>query len=248
VNLLRTPLRRTTALVAGAFLGLAGAVALVSPASAHVADLTGPADCVQDGGWKIDWTLQIGRGPSDGTITNLHETTRQGEPVTGASALAKFVENGTVPKDGSITETQTLPVEVRSVKLSFTVVWSDNYRVPVEATIHQPRGCCPPKSPTPTPTPSETTTPPTTPPTTTPTTPPTTVAPTPSETTQPTPSVSPTTTPVPGTGGGSSSGGGGPLPVTGSAASTIAGGAAVLLVLGGALFFLARRRRVKFTA
>lgn len=118
MNLLRNPLRRTTAIVAGAFLGLAGAVALVSPASAHTADLQGAATCL-DKGWKVDWTLNTANTETDGVIKAVTES------ATG-SALTKLAVGQPVPEHTAISETQTFENSVSSVTLTVTVEWNYN--------------------------------------------------------------------------------------------------------------------------
>jgi LPXTG-motif cell wall-anchored protein len=151
LNLLKSRFRRTTAIVAGAFLGLAGAVALVSPASAHNADLSGTASCVEAGGWKIEWTLVGHNSPVDGTIKS------DGYSETpGGSVLTRLAANASVPTQVNIQETQTFPVTVKEVTLSFTVYWYDGkpFNWPVGKTVTQPEGCQPPSTPPTTPPPA----------------------------------------------------------------------------------------------
>jgi len=58
VNLLKSPLRRTTAVLAGAFIGLVGAAAAAAPASAHAPVVSGNTTCAdKDGNWTIDWSV-----------------------------------------------------------------------------------------------------------------------------------------------------------------------------------------------
>jgi hypothetical protein len=159
VNLLKSPLRRTTAVLAGAFLGLAGAVALVSPASAHNAVISGTPNCVTEGGWKIDWSLTGLNAPEDGTIVaDSYFLT------PGGSALTKLVANGKVPTNQKLDETQTFPVSVKQVELHFTIEWNDkagndkakshgnngnngHYSYKVTKTVDQPADCKPPVTP-----------------------------------------------------------------------------------------------------
>jgi hypothetical protein len=154
VNLLKSPLRRTTAVLAGAFIGLAGAVALAAPANAHNADLNGTPSCVTEGGWKIDWSLLGKNAPGAGTILEGYS---YGE-TSGGSALTKLVPGGSVPTGQTITETQTFPVTVKQVELHFKIEWTDNagndrskrggkdghYTYDVAKTVVQPEGCKPP--------------------------------------------------------------------------------------------------------
>jgi hypothetical protein len=116
VNLLKSPLRRTTAALAGAFIGLAGAVAFAAPASAHYTELSGKTDCLENGGWTVDWTLTPKKAPIDGKIVKVEET-------AGGTALANIVEGAKVPSGGTITDSQSFGKDVTEVTLSVKVVW-----------------------------------------------------------------------------------------------------------------------------
>ena len=116
MNLLKSRFRRTTAVVAGAVLGLAGAVALVSPASAHYTELTGKTACLENGGWKVDWTLTPKDAGKDGKITKVEET-----PAN--IAFGTFVVGTVVPQNDAITDTQSFDKAVATVHLSVEVTW-----------------------------------------------------------------------------------------------------------------------------
>ena len=119
MNLLKSPLRRTTAALAGAFIGLAGAVVFAAPASAHHQDhpeLTGETSCLEDGGWKVDWTLASNHAPIDGKIVKVEET-------PGGTDLKNIVKDAQVPSDGTITDSQTFGKDVAEVTLSVKIVW-----------------------------------------------------------------------------------------------------------------------------
>jgi LPXTG-motif cell wall-anchored protein len=166
VNLLKSPLRRTTAALAGAFIGLAGAVAFAAPASAHYTELTGKTDCLENGGWTVDWTLKPKNAPIDGTIVKVDET-------AGGSARKNIVEGAKVPTGGTITDSQSFGTDVAEVTLKVKVIWvyekaadteavaadlptkGDNWkpgedkkviRYEVEATVKAPTDCPPPPS------------------------------------------------------------------------------------------------------
>jgi hypothetical protein len=116
VNLLKSPLRRTTAALAGVFIGLAGAVAFAAPASAHYTELSGKTDCLQNGGWKVDWTLAPRNALIDGKIVKVEET-------AGGTALKNIVEGAKVATGGTITDSQSFGKDVAEVTLSVKVVW-----------------------------------------------------------------------------------------------------------------------------
>jgi hypothetical protein len=116
VNLLKSPLRRTTAALAGAFIGLAGAVAFAAPASAHYTELAGKTACLDDGGWSVDWTLTPKKAPIDGTIVKVDES-------ASGSALKNIKEGATVPTGGTITDSQSFGKDVTEVTLTVKVIW-----------------------------------------------------------------------------------------------------------------------------
>jgi LPXTG-motif cell wall-anchored protein len=116
VNLLKSPLRRTTAALAGAFIGLAGAVAFAAPASAHYTELSGKTSCLENGGWTVDWTLTPKKAPIDGKIVKVEET-------AGGTALANIVEGAKVPTGGTITDSQSFGKDVAEVTLKVKVIW-----------------------------------------------------------------------------------------------------------------------------
>jgi hypothetical protein len=148
VNLLKSPLRRTTAVLAGAVIGLVGVVATAAPASAHHPELTGTATCVEEGGWKVDWALTA-VAPHDkvGTIVKV-------EATEGGSALTTIVVDAEVGANQTVTETQTFPVEVTKAKLVVAMKWDGVDRKRIEHKVTAPEGCKPPSEPEPEPEPS----------------------------------------------------------------------------------------------
>jgi LPXTG-motif cell wall-anchored protein len=141
VNLLKSPLRRTTAVLAGAVIGLAGVVATAAPASAHHPELTGTAACVEEGGWKVDWTLTaVAPHEKVGTIVKVEST-------EGGSPLSKIVVDATVGANQTVTETQSFPVEVTKAKLVVAMKWDGVDRKRIEHKVEAPEGCKPPTEP-----------------------------------------------------------------------------------------------------
>lgn len=156
MNLLKSRFRRSTAVAAGVFLGLAGAVALVSPASAHTPSVTGSTDCVKDGKWTIDWSI----GNDYRTDAKLLKIETDHGSVSGAITEAdKVVPAYSSNKpEAQVHGTTTVDDGVGSVTVSVWLRWSD-YQTPQNKPqtykVHKPENCKP-------------TTPPTTPPATTP--------------------------------------------------------------------------------
>jgi LPXTG-motif cell wall-anchored protein len=250
VNPLKSPLKRTTAVLAGTLIGLAGAVAFAAPASAHHTTITGVTACTPSGDWTVTWTVVNSESRKVATVKEV-VVIPAGTTVTGIAVDSE------IPAGGQIVGTQNVSKNDAAATLKVFAKWltkengKPDYNPPSswnEGWVARPQACptTPPTTVPPTTVPPTTVPPTTLPPTTVPptTVPPTTVPPT---TVPPTTSpVPPTTTPTPDVPG---EGGGGPtLPKTGVAIGGIAGGAALLLAVGAGLFFLARRRKLKFTA
>jgi hypothetical protein len=185
VNLLKTKLGRTSAVIAGSIIGLAGVAVFASPASAHAPIVSGDTSCIKDGAKTYDVTWHIGN--------DYQHTTQDGREVTGAVDSIKFYKvtdehlsdplgtaevslDGAAPgtdvpfsgqDEGKLVATSKVSTDLDKVKIAVILKWSDGYindgknghGDPVTASVDKPDYCTPPTTPT---------TPPTTPPTTTP--------------------------------------------------------------------------------
>jgi hypothetical protein len=233
----RTPFRRAVAVVAGAVVGLAAALAFLAPASAAEpapsAVLTATSSC--DGGeWTATFTLTTANtNGAVGVFSNV-TTELSGSPYDIAHHMPPplgpkfFVQDGKAAGDGDFTEDWSLSRSYGSVRMKFTVTWHDGddvHTTGVSADVHAPWDCAG-WPPVPKPIPTLT-------------------ASSPSSPAQPGASASAAAAPALGE---DTNGSGGGLPVTGAAAGTIAGCAALLLIVGAVLFAMSRRRKVKFTA
>src|SRR4051794_33414580 len=121
VNLLKSPLRRTTAVLAGAFIGLAGAVAAAAPASAHHPLVSAESSCVnEDGSWTVTWKV----ANSEDDITAEAKIAAQPKDE---STLTGVGEDGTatLPKsgEGALTVEQALTAEANWAKLVVRAKW-----------------------------------------------------------------------------------------------------------------------------
>jgi hypothetical protein len=274
VNLLKSPARRATAILAGAVLGLAGAVALAAPAAAHKPAVTGTTTCVKDGQYIVNWEVTNGWG-LDANIKEV--TVLAGGEVTGD--LAK-PDQLITKSGGKVTGQQVVKADVPKAKIRVALKWTDGVREGIEGKVNKPEDCKEPETPvvgepkpvvdmdcdtltfgldnpangeevklTLTTSKGETRT----------------LVVKPDEkkvekfsaapgfvlTVKDEASGESVKVPYTQPADCASGGGGGDepeLPVTGAAAGGIAGGAALLLGVGGVLFFMARRRKVKFTA
>ncbi len=145
---------RPAAVVVGAFVGLAGAVSAVTPASASTAELTGAASCT-DTGWKVGWRLTTtGTEGADGVFSNVTANVtdyilppgRPGQSPTAPRlpALTTFVDDAKVTGDGVLTDGQAFIFDIRAVELKLTVTWNYGARTirrDVRATAKAPNDC-----------------------------------------------------------------------------------------------------------
>ncbi|GAA4448686.1 hypothetical protein GCM10023170_031970 [Phytohabitans houttuyneae] len=106
--------RQPIAALGAAVLGLAAAVALSSPASAHHPIVSGTGSCIIDGEWKATWTVFNSEDDLEGKIVKVEPTAVEG-----------IAEGATLPRsiDGGLTGKQTLSAETESVTLKVKVRW-----------------------------------------------------------------------------------------------------------------------------
>jgi hypothetical protein len=157
VNLLKSPVRRTTAILAGAVLGMAGAVAFAAPASAHHPIVNAGSKCQNaDGSWQVEWRVRNSEADLEGEIAAVETV-----PNIAIPGIAVGVK---LPKrnDGVVTGIQQLPADVESSTLKVKGHWVRNGQS-IEQwqsdTVSKPKKRCEP-------------TPPSNPPSTPPSTPP----------------------------------------------------------------------------
>jgi LPXTG-motif cell wall-anchored protein len=127
LTFLKSSLRRSAIVLAGALIGLGGAAAVAAPASAHNATVTGKSFCnAETGKHDITWTLTNDWG-TDATVQDL-KLVPGDAPV---DANNKPLENGYVlpmqsgKQNGVATFKQSLPADATSAAVSFDAVWSD---------------------------------------------------------------------------------------------------------------------------
>ncbi|MEV4623624.1 LPXTG cell wall anchor domain-containing protein [Asanoa sp. NPDC049573] len=135
-----TALRRPLAVAGAAVVGLAAAVVLGSPASAHHPVVSGTASCVE-GKWQVDWTVANSEKDLAGDITGVTFTpTATSETVKVGAVLPAYTGNDAVLKT-----TQTLDVSVTEATLSVSAHWlrnGKNINATKSATVTVPRGGC----------------------------------------------------------------------------------------------------------
>ncbi|GIF51950.1 LPXTG-motif cell wall-anchored protein [Asanoa ferruginea] len=135
-----TALRRPLAVAGAAVVGLAAAVVLGSPASAHHPVVSGTASCVE-GKWQVDWTVANSEKDLAGDITGVTFTpTATSDTVKVGAVLPAYTGNDAVLKT-----TQTLDIATTSATLSVDAHWlrnGKNINATKSATVTVPRGGC----------------------------------------------------------------------------------------------------------
>ena len=152
MNLLKSPFRRTTAVLAGAFIGLAGAVALAAPASAHHPEVSPESSCVNaDGSWTVKWTITNSEKDLDATITTVKALPLK-STITGIAVGDKLPKS----VDGALHAVQSVPAEAKldHAVLSVGAHWVRDGKPIDEAKtglVKKPTEACKPETPPTTP-------------------------------------------------------------------------------------------------
>ncbi len=109
--------RRLITLGGAAFVGLAAAALLATPASAHAVEITGKSECT-NGTYTIHWEISNELRSWDVTLTDVKpaSTGLEGKKIKGGATL-KFDQTG-VPGDST------------EATLSFTAKWVDDWKDP----------------------------------------------------------------------------------------------------------------------
>ncbi|MFI6760660.1 cell wall anchor protein [Micromonospora sp. NPDC050417] len=166
-------LRRPLAALGATFLGLAAAIAVATPASAHISVPSGSAVCdTETGEWVVTWKVKSTLHYKSRTF-KLHYVKHTPESTT----LEGIKKNEDHPVGTAIRGTQRVPASFKKAELDVKATWSDGFK---EETVREGnvtfQGTCkkdvppttPPATPTATPTPpvtpTATPTPPVTPP------------------------------------------------------------------------------------
>jgi LPXTG-motif cell wall-anchored protein len=135
-----TALRRPLAVAGAAVVGLAAAVVLGSPASAHHPEVSGTASCVE-GKWQVDWTVANSEKDLAGDIKGVTFTpTATSDTVKVGAVLPAYTGSEAVLKT-----TQTLDIATTSATLSVDAHWlrnGKNINATKSATVTVPKGGC----------------------------------------------------------------------------------------------------------
>jgi LPXTG-motif cell wall-anchored protein len=116
VNRMKPTARRPLAILGGTFLGLAAAVAIAAPASAHHPEIAGTGCKLEDGSVKVTWT--VSNSETEWTAEIKEISSPSAAPVTG------FAVGSIIPKkgEGSLTGEQTVPAGAEA-KLTIKAFW-----------------------------------------------------------------------------------------------------------------------------
>lgn len=131
---LKSPLRRTAVLTAGALIGLSGAFALAGPASAHHNTVVGTADCDTIAGeWVVNWKVNaISGGHSPSYKWTKVAWTPDGTEISNPDLAV----NGKDLQDGKeLTATQRVPVKFDSASLTVGARWANNNEAEKTGTV-----------------------------------------------------------------------------------------------------------------
>jgi LPXTG-motif cell wall-anchored protein len=119
--------RRPLAVAAAAFVGLAAALAISTPASAHTVTVKGEADCVS-GKWVVTWT-------ATSSNTDLTGTFDKAEYLPANPGAEHIREGAELPAGGQLTETQVVAGSEGSASLSVHMTWPNNHESADKASI-----------------------------------------------------------------------------------------------------------------
>lgn len=140
--------RRLLAGAAATAIGVIGAVALASPASAHHTGVSGEAVCDEaTGDWVITWTVTNSEVDIPGTFTSV---------VVDPEADLSPVAVGEELPIGGITAEQRVSADTPSASLEVSVVWHRKRFDPTDTKrgeVTLGGECAPPASPSPEPSP-----------------------------------------------------------------------------------------------
>ncbi|MEV4352155.1 cell wall anchor protein [Actinoplanes sp. NPDC049596] len=156
MNLLKSKLRRATAVAAGSLIGLAGVAFFASPASAHYSAVKGKAYCdTATGEYIVNWTVKTDNGrtpksenyrfinvqqtPADRPVDGIAHTPDDNDPV--------FPYESNKPLRG----VQKVPGTATSASLTVQVKWSDDWiqYEPSTGTVELDGKCSTPATPKP---------------------------------------------------------------------------------------------------
>jgi hypothetical protein len=147
VNRPNLSLRRPLAVLGAAFVGLAAAVAVAAPASAHHPIVTGTAECdTATGDWKVTWTVANSETDLEGKITAV-ELTPAGTEIDGIAVDAVLPKSG----DGVLTGKQTVPGDSGATEATLKVsgYWNrdgKDVRSDAGGSVHFQGTCAAPSS------------------------------------------------------------------------------------------------------
>ncbi|MCO8271968.1 cell wall anchor protein [Actinoplanes sp. TRM 88003] len=130
MNLLKSKLRRATAVAAGTLIGLAGVAFFASPASAHYSGVEGTAKCV-DGNWVVNWEVSTDNGKEPGAEKYRFLKVDAQPAGSKLEGIAHTPDDSADPFPHTSNETlkgvQIVDGNAKEASLEIQVKWSDEY-------------------------------------------------------------------------------------------------------------------------
>ncbi|GGR71115.1 hypothetical protein GCM10010169_13580 [Micromonospora fulviviridis] len=119
--------RRPLAVLGAALLGLAGAVAVSTPASAHHTTITATSACDQLTGERVlTWTVENSEQDKAATLQQVTPNPKTDVTVAVEGAPAIPLEGTVVPDGDSVQAVQRVPGDTRSASLTIYALWKKN--------------------------------------------------------------------------------------------------------------------------
>ncbi|GIJ33914.1 MULTISPECIES: cell wall anchor protein [Micromonospora] len=140
-------LRRPLAVLAAALIGLTGAAAVATPASAHHTTITATAVCDQLSGERvITWKVENSERNKDATITKVTANPNTDVTVQVRADESRPLHSVVIPKNSFVEAVQRVPGDTTRATLRVDAVWQkNNARASNEGSINLDRdGACTP--------------------------------------------------------------------------------------------------------
>jgi LPXTG-motif cell wall-anchored protein len=134
VNRSRLSLRRPLAVLGATFVGIAAALAVSAPASAHEAILSGDYKCLSSGQWEVTWILASRNTDQTATLEAVAY-----EPANPDAE--DIVEGATLKPGEKLTETVLLPGDAESAGLFVGATFANGHKATADQFLEFEGDC-----------------------------------------------------------------------------------------------------------
>jgi hypothetical protein len=134
VNSPKLSLRRSLAVLGATFVGIAAALAISAPASAHEAILSGDYKCLPSGQWEVTWTLASKTTDQTATLEAVAY-----EPANPDAE--KIVEGATLKPGEKLTETVLLPGDAETAGLFVGATFANGHKTTADQFLEFAGDC-----------------------------------------------------------------------------------------------------------